>query len=212
MTVSIVSLSAHGADEVCVSFAITNGTDTQSERLLISAASVADLRLCVGDCDPSCFDAVLAASHRHAARKRALSLLSYGRCSPKMLVRKLLQKGVCRDVATEAVKELIRQGYLNPRADAYAEATACVAKGWGRVRISSALREKGYSDPAVHDALNHLDEDGTDYAENCAALIRRRFPDCPTDPRERAKMYASLARLGYTSSDIREALRLICHE
>ena len=212
MTVSIVSLSAHGADEVCVSFAITNGTDTQSERLLVSAASVADLRLSVGDCEPSCFDAVLAASHRHTARKRALSLLSYGRCSPKMLVRKLLQKGINRDVATEVVKELIRQGYLNPRADAYAEATACVAKGWGRMRISSALREKGYSDPILHGALDRLDEDGVDYAQNCAALIRRRFPDRPTEPRERAKMYASLARCGYTSSDIREALRLIDRE
>ncbi len=212
MTVSIVSLSAHGADEVCVSFAITNGTDTQSERLLISAASVADLRLSVGECAPDCFDAVLAASHMHAARKRALSLLSYGRSSPKMLVRKLLQKGMDREVATAAVKDLIRQGYLNPRADAYAEATAYVAKGWGRMRISSALREKGYSDPLVRDALAQLDEDGVNYAENCAALIRRRFPDRPTEPRERAKMYASLARYGYTSSDIREALHVLDHE
>ncbi len=209
MTVSIVSLSAHGADEVCVSFAITNGTDTQSEHLVISAASVADLRLSVGNCDEACFDAVLAASHMHAAIKRGLSILSFGRYSPKMLARKMVQKGIARDVATEAVKTLIRRGYLNPRADAYAEATACVAKGWGRNRISSVLYEKGYSSPMVHEALERLDEDGVDYAENCAALIHRRFATRTDDPRERAKMYASLARYGYTTSDIREALRLL---
>ena len=209
MNVSIVSLSAHGADEVLVSFAITNGTDTQSERLLVSAAAVADLRLSVGECDPGCFDAVLAASQMYAATKRGLALLSFGRHSPKMLVRKLLQKGIARDVAAEAVKGLIRQGYLNPRADAYAEATTCVAKGWGEMRISSALREKGYADPVIRYALDRLEEDGVDYTAACAAWIQRRFPERPTDPRERAKMYASLARYGYTSSNIRDALRLL---
>ncbi len=212
MTVSIVSLTAHGTDDVCVSFSITNGTDTQTERLVISAATVADLRLCVGDCNETCFDAVLAASQKHEATRRALSLLSFGRHSPKALVRKLGQKGIDREIATEAVKDLIHRGYLNPRADAYAEANVGVAKGWGRTRITSSLYEKGYAAAIVHEALDRLDEDGVDYAENCAALIRRRFPDRPTDPRERAKMYASLARYGYTSSDIREALRLLENE
>ena len=212
MTVSIVSLTAHGTDDVCVSFAITNGTDTQTERLVVAAATVADLHLTVGDCNEACFDAVLAAAQKHEATRRALSLLSFGRQSPKALVRKLVQKGTNRDIATEAVKGLIRRGYLNPRADAYAEATACVAKGWGKTRITSTLYEKGYAAPIVHEALDHLDDDGVDYVENCAALMRRRFPDRPTDPRERAKMYASLARYGYTSSDIREALQLLENE
>ncbi len=212
MTVSIVSLAAHGAEDVCVSFAISNGTETQSERLVVSAATVADLRLTVGDCNKACFDAVLVAAQKHEATRRALSLLSFGRQSPKALVRKLVQKGIDRETATEAVKALIRRGYLNPRADAYAEATACVAKGWGRTRITSSLYEKGYAAPIVKEALDRLDDDGVDYAENCAALMRRRFPDRPTDPRERAKMYAALARYGYTSSDIREALRLLDQE
>ena len=212
MTISIVSLAARGADEICVSFAITNGTDTQTEQLLISAAAVADLRLSVGDCDEACFDAVLAASQMHEALKRGLSVLSFGRYSPRALARKMMQKGIARDVATEAVKALIRMGYLNPRADAYAEATACLTKGWGRTRISSALYEKGYSASVVHEALERLEDDGVDYAENCAALIRRRFVERTDDPRERAKMYASLSRYGYTSSDIREALRILDHE
>ena len=209
MIVSIVSLTAHGADEVCVSFSISNGSDTQSERLVIAAATVADLRLSVGDCNEDCFDAVLSAARRYEATKRGLSMLFFGRYSPKALVGKLVQKGIARDVATEAVKDLIRRGYLNPCADAYAEANACVAKGWGRMRISSSLYEKGYSAMAVREALERLEEDGVDYAEACAALIQRRFPDRPTDARERAKMYAALARYGYSSSDIREAYRLL---
>lgn len=209
MTVSIVSLTAHGTEDVCVSFAISNGIDTQTERLVVSAANVADLRLSVGACTQDCFDSVLAASQKHEATRRALSLLSFGRHSPKALVRKLVQKGTDREIATEAVKGLIRRGYLNPRADAYAEATACVAKGWGRTRITSTLYEKGYAATIVKEALDRLDEDGVDYVENCAALMRRRFPERPADPRERAKMYASLSRYGYTSADIREALQLL---
>lgn len=209
MTITIVSLSARGEGEVCVSFAITNGTDTQSERLVIAAADVADLRLSVGECNENCFDAVLAASRRHEATNRALSMLSFGRHSPKNLARKLVQKGIDREIAADAVRGLMRRGYLNPRVDAYAEATACVAKGWGRTRITSSLYEKGYAASIVKEALERLADDGVDYAENCAALIRRRFPNRPSDPRERAKMYASLARYGYTSSDIREAQRLL---
>ena len=212
MTISIVSLSARGADEVCVSFSISNGIETQTEQLVISAATVADLRLCVGECNESCFDGVLLASKRHDATKRALNILSFGRYSPKALSRKLCQKGIERNVAIETVKDLIRRGLLNPRADAYAEACACLAKDWGSTRITSTLYEKGYPANAVREALDRLNEDGVDYAENCAAIIRRRFPDRPTDPRERAKMYASLARYGYTSADIREALDILDNE
>lgn len=208
MTVSIVSIAAHASDGVCISFSITNGNDSQSERLVISAADMADLRLCVGDCDEACFDAVLAASRKYEAKKRALSLLSFGRHSPKALARKLGQKGIDRKIATETVKDLIHRGYLNPRADAYAEANACVAKGWGKLRISSALREKGYSDVAVRYAMERLDEDGVDYIAGCANWIQR-YGDIPSDPRERAKRYASLVRYGYTASDIRQALRFL---
>ena len=209
MTISIVSIAARACDDVCVSFSITDGVNVQSERLVISAASVADLRLCVGECSEECFDSVLAAAQRHEATKRALSLLSYGRHSPKALARKLCGKGISRDVAVEAIRDLIARGYLNPRADAYAEANVGVSKGWGRIRISSALYEKGYSASAVHEALARLDADGVDYAAACASLICRRFSEQPTDPKSRAKMYASLSRYGYTTSDIREALSLL---
>lgn len=208
MTITIVSLSAHGSDEICVCFSVSNGAEMQTERLLLSAAAVADLGLSVGACDEARFDAVFAASQMHEATKRGLAILSFGRCSPKMLVRKMMQKGIARDVATEAVKTLIRRGYLNPRADAVAVAENGVSKGWGRLRISSALREKGYSDAVVCYAMEQLDADGVDYVANCAMWIRR-YGDIPNDPRERAKRYASLARYGYTASDIREALRII---
>lgn len=209
MIVSLVSLSAHGEGEVAVGFSISDGSHTQNERVILPASAVVDLSLAVGVCDEACMDAVLAASEKHAAMKKGMVLLSFGRQSPKALARKLVQKGVAREMAAEAVKELIRRGYLDPCADAYAEAERAKAKGWGRGRISSALYEKGFSAQTVRYALSRLEEDGTDYVAACAEMIRRRYSAIPDDPRDRAKMYASLVRYGYTSSDIREALRLL---
>ena len=83
------------------------------------------------------------AARLHAAEKRALQVLSYGSCSEKMLCRKLVMKGVDREIAEEAVASLCERGLLDPSASAVREVEKGIAKLWGRKRIAASLFEKG---------------------------------------------------------------------
>ena len=89
MTVSVVSVSARGKDEVSVSFEIRQGEAVQRESFLIGAAALADMYIAVGECSRETFDAVSLAAEQYAALKAGLSMLSYGAYSRKALCRKL---------------------------------------------------------------------------------------------------------------------------
>ncbi len=206
MTVSIVSLRAHGAsDEVAVLFEIRDGEACQRETLVLSASAVADLRLSKGEVSSDCFDAVLTVSRRYAARKRALYILNYGRCSELRLAQKLRAKGVDAAIAKDVAKELAEEGYLNERSDALREAERDAAKLWGERRIVADLRAKGYEAQAIRDALDSLREE-LDFCALCATRIERCFGEISEDARERQKQIASLERAGFSFAQIRDAI------
>ena len=211
MTITLVGLSAHGTDQIKVSFEIGDGEHVQNESFVISTSDCADLRLSAGMCTPEQYDAVAYAAALYDARRRALSLLSYGRCSERSLVRKLCMRGIDREIATQAAATLSQDGFLDDCADALCEAERALTKLWGKRRIAAALREKGYGDEAIAQALDTLEENGADFEENCAALIQRKYSCLPTDPRERQRLYASLGRMGYTTDEIRAAMRRLHH-
>ncbi len=212
MVLTLVSLSAREGEQIVVSFEIRNGEDTQRERFLIPVSLVADLRLAVGEVDRACYDAVVRGAELHAAVKRGLGILSYGSASERMLCRKLQMKGIRLEIAREAVEMLKDQGYLNPSEDALREAERCIRKLWGRRRIVSALREKGYSHESIREAIEALSEDGMDFAELCAERIRKQVGELPTDPQDQRKLVASLMRYGFESGEIRLALRMVSRE
>lgn len=212
MTVTILSLAARGAEEIAATFEIRSGEHSQKESFLISAALVADLRLCRGETDRDCFDAVSHGAAVWHAVKKGLYLLGYGACSERGLCRKLIQKGIEKEIAEEAVAQLCRDGYLDPVSDALREAERCVAKLWGKRRIAAALFAKGYSDGIVRDAMNSLEDQGVDYTELCAERIRRTGSVLPADPMERRKLVSSLERCGFSHAEIREAFDRIADE
>ena len=203
MTVTLLSLADRGGEEISVSFEVRSGEHLQKESFLLSTAQVADLRLCVGKCDQACYDNVEYAARLHAARKRALQILSYGSCSEKMLCRKLVMKGVDREIAEDTVVELYERGFLDSTASAVREVEKGIAKLWGRRRIAAALYEKGYSDRTVKEAMSVLSE--IDELELCVRRIEKQAGEIPTDINERKKLIASLERYGFSSSQIREA-------
>lgn len=209
MTVSIVSLRAHGmGDEVAVVFEIRNGEVCQKETLILSSVDFADLRLSKGETSTDCFDAVLKASKRYAARKRAMSILNYGRCSQKRLAQKLRTKGVEDEIAKDVAWELSQEGYLNEQSDALREAERGVAKLWGEKRIAADLRAKGYDGEAVREAMETLRQD-MDFCELCATRIQTSFGEISEDARQRQKQIASLERAGFSFSQIRSAIQMI---
>lgn len=207
MTVHLLSLADRGNEEISVSFELRSGGYLQKERFLLSTAQVADLRLRVGECDRVCYDNVEYAARLYAAQKRALQILSYGSCSEKMLCRKLVMKGVDREIAEDAVAELCERGLLDSSASAVREVEKGIAKLWGRRRIAAALYEKGYSDRTVKEAMLTLRQ--VDEVELCVRRIEKQAGGIPTDPTERRKLIASLERYGFSSSQIREAFAKI---
>ena len=209
MTVTLVGLSAHGADEIKVSFEIGDGEHVQKESFVISASDCADLRLAVGNVPPELYDAVAHASALYAARRRGLFLLSYGRCSERALVRKLCAKGIEREIAVQAAAALACDGYLDDRADALCEAERALTKLWGKRRIAAALHEKGYGEEAIAYALSALEENGVNFKRNCAVLLRKKYPAPPNDPKEKQKLFAACSRMGYTADEIRAAYRML---
>ena len=212
MTVSIVSLAARGEDEIAVTFEIRSGEHLQRESFTVSASAVADLRLQKGECDRDRYDAVAREAEIFAAIKKGLYLLGFGRCSEKMLRRKLTAKGIESEIATEAVAELTRRGYLNDEGDAKREAERQAAKLWGRRRIAAALFEKGYGQSEISSALDALEDEGIDYVALCAERMRRTLKALPETPEQKRKLKASLERYGFSSSEIREAWQRFVHE
>ncbi len=209
MTVSVLSVAARAGDDIAVSFEIKEGEHAQRECFVISAALLADLRLSVGECTRECYDTVCQASEVYRAKKRGLNILAYGTASKIGLYRKLLSKGISKDIAKEAVRELAAEGYINADEDALREAEKCVGKLWGKRRIAAALYQKGYTDRQVKAALCDLEDRGTDFSEICAERLRRTNSELPTEPKEKQRLAASLMRYGFSTSEIKDALEIL---
>ncbi len=207
MTLTLLSLAERGAEEISVTFALQSGEHIQKESFLLSVTQVADLRLRVGECDRLCYENVEYAARLHHAEKCALRILAYGDCSEKMLCRKLVMKGISREVAEDTVAELCRSGWLNPAESACREVERCLTKLWGRRRIVATLYEKGYSDCTAKQAMRLLSE--VDEVELCVRRIEKQANEIPDDPNERKKLIASLERYGFLSSQIKEAFTRI---
>lgn len=212
MTLSICSVGAARGDDVSICFEFCSGDQIQRERLVISAAQFASLSVMCGPCDRETYELISHAARVHAALRAGLSALSYGACSSGRLLRKLMAKGIDRDIAKEAVALLEADGYLSDRSNAEREAEKCVAKRWGKRRILSSLYEKGYSDAAVRAAMLHLEEMEVDFERLCAEQMCVSCRAVPSTPSEREKLFAAMARYGYSSSEIRAAYRLYLEE
>ena len=209
MQVEITSLySKNGGEEIVITFALTSddGQNTERQSFTLSSKQYLILSPAKGESDTDTFDAVASAAQVWQATKRGIYILGYGACSEKALLSKLIAKGFERHIAREAVDELVARGLIRAADDASREAQRQAAKLWGRSRIVSALYEKGYSAEAVNAALDSLEDAGIDYVKNCRALISKKYRDLPSDPKERSKMIAALARHGYSMSEIKQAL------
>jgi regulatory protein len=79
-----------------------------------------------------------------------------------------------------------------------------VAQGYGRLYIQAELRVAGVPDADVTAAVEAVDCDWTQIA---ADLHARKFGAVPTNMAERNKQYRYLAGRGFTSDQIRVAMK-----
>lgn len=133
-----------------------------------------------------------------------LRMLSACGCSQRHLAEKLCARGFSRAVAARAAAELAARGYLSEVEGALREAERGIAKLWGNRRILAECRAKGYGDEALEAVQGYLR--GEDNARRCRTLLARRLKNA-ADVGEIRRAVAFLSRYGYTTDEIRTALR-----
>ncbi|MBP3370666.1 MAG: RecX family transcriptional regulator [Clostridia bacterium] len=205
MRIEIVSVSAGGEDEVFVSVEMCDGVHSDRVKLLVPSSAYVDMGLRSGECSQELFECLEYESRVYAAYKRALSVLSFGACSERMLVSKLVAKGFERVIALEAVQRVSLRGFLSEKDGAEREAERCAAKLWGPVRIRAHLGSRGYGKDAIDGAMFSLEDAGIDYIESCQRLIESKYKRLPSDRAELQKLIAAVCRYGYSLSDVKSA-------
>jgi SOS response regulatory protein OraA/RecX len=165
----------------------------------------AELGVKTGGITPAYAEALLDAGKLCGAIRRGISMLGYGDQSARRLAYKLTAKGVDRDTATRAVAYLTERGYIREESTATLRARGGVSKGWGERRIREDLMAHGFTREAVEEAMESLSD--TDWVENCAVAIRKKYGEIPEDKGARQKLIAAMMRLGYDADTVKEAVR-----
>ena len=147
-----------------------------------------------------------AAGSRRAFNS-ALNSLDYRDHSEKEIRAKLLRKHDA-DYVDEAVEKLIELDLVND--ERYAENYArelFERKKFGKMRIKSELRAKGISADIANAAVEELfEEEEPDNVQSIVDIIGKRYYNRMNDEVGRKKVFSALQRMGYSFSDIREAM------
>ena len=137
----------------------------------------------------------------------ALNSLDYRDHSEKEIRAKLLRKHDA-DYVDEAVEKLIELDLVND--ERYAENYArelFERKKFGKMRIKSELRAKGISADIANAAVEELfEEEEPDNVQRIVDIIGKRYYNRMNDEVGRKKVFSALQRMGYSFSDIREAM------
>lgn len=132
----------------------------------------------------------------------AVSLLSRRDHSKKELMRKLTEKGYAEGAA-QAIERLCESGYVDDERFCRLYASELVRlKGYGKRRVEQELYLKGIDREIIS---NVLDEFAFD-TDKLSDIIERKYLSKMTDEKNRQEAFNALFRLGYTYSEIRDAL------
>ncbi len=147
-----------------------------------------------------------AAGSRRAFNS-ALNSLDYRDHSEREIRTKLLRKHDAEYV-DEAVEKLLELNLIND--ERYAENYARELfehKKFGEMRIRAELRAKGISADIANEAVEALfDEEEPDNIQRIVDIIGKRYYNRMNDEVGRKKVFSALQRMGYSFSDIREAM------
>lgn len=141
---------------------------------------------------------------REAARGRALKLLSRREHSAAELAAKLERRGADASIARDAVQTMADAGWQSDERYAEMLVRNRIEQGYGPLRIRMELTQAGVPDAEIRTAL---DTAAVDWAARCVAVCQRKFKKQPSGAGEWQKQYRFLASHGFTSAQIRGALK-----
>lgn len=204
---SVKSIIRRADTTFCVSVEVSNESGCECVEFVILDELLDGLGLDMGAIGEDELYELDRAADVTAAYMSACASFAYTQGSLKSLYRKLIQKGFSKESSSMAIDIVESRGFVDEDEIAARRAEIMLSKLWGRSRILKKLREEGFSDVVIKGALESIEN--TDFAENCAKVIEKKYSQVPMERRERDKMYASLARMGYSPSEIKKALSLI---
>ena len=176
---------------------------SESRCFLLSAGRYCQLNLKKGEISEEELDRLECEARFCAAVDCGENLLSYGANSVQTLTRKIMRHGYTKEEAAEAASYLEEVGLINEGEDMRREVEKCLRKHWGAQRIQGHLWTRGYAREVLEELPEVLEQ--VDFAEQCAALIRKQYGGWPQDRDGRNRMVASLYRYGYKLNEIKEA-------
>lgn len=140
------------------------------------------------------------------AFNKAIELISRREHSRKEIITKLTQRDY-GEVANEIADELESLGYLNDERFAHMYAKELKQrKAMGKRRISQELYTKGISRDIIQNVLDEIEENPY---EEIIEIISRKYYRYLGDEKGRNRTVNGLVRLGYSYSDIKNALKEI---
>lgn len=132
---------------------------------------------------------------------KALQLLARREHSRSELRQKLLQRDYPLAVIEECLEMLEQQGLLNQSRYAHSYAASRAAHGYGPMRISAELRQRGIEPTCIDSALAELE---AEWLEHLQHLHRKRFHALPPADRTQQQQQAQFFRQrGFTSEQIK---------
>ena len=128
--------------------------------------------------------------------------------SEREMRQKLLRKYDARSVDS-AVTKLVDLGLINDRR--YAELLVrelFERKKYGKSRVKSELFRRGIDSDIINEVIDEYEEENEpDNVEKIVDIIRKKYYNKLVDEKSRQRVVAALVRLGYSFSDIRQAMR-----
>lgn len=205
--ICLLSAKPSGDEKVILKISVSNPSGNEEIEMVLLTEHFREMNLSVGTLEAEIMPELEYWSEVAKAYSSACSSFAYTPASLSALERKLIQKGFPKDVASDAIASVKARGFVDEGQIALRRAQLCVEKKWGRSRVLMKLREEGFADQSLEAAREFLAS--VDFAENCAALIKRKFGNIPEDRHERELMCASLSRMGYSASEIRAAQEIV---
>ncbi|MGN0774539.1 MAG: regulatory protein RecX [Candidatus Ventricola sp.] len=142
------------------------------------------------------------------ALEKAVSLLAGRARTEKEIVDALRRNAYPEQTIARVMARLHEEGYIDDAAFSAQWADARTAKGMGVRRIRQELRLKGVSQDDIDEAIASLDEDEALLSAVKMAEKASRGRNL-SDPADRQKVIAALARRGYDFATAKKALQQI---
>lgn len=180
----------------------------EGDPVFINADIAAQFHLKAGtELPQAALEEIISANNIRRAKERALYLLDIRDYSYVEMFKKL-SESYSEDICYEVLNKLAELGCINDRR--YAERWAehlCVTKKFGYYKAREELKKRGLPGDIIEEALEP-------YKDNCseriAELIRKKYAKYlldESDEKAVSKVKAALARMGYSYSEINQAIK-----